>query len=1199
MRCSTCGHDNEADRKFCGQCGTRLAVVCEACGHANAPDDRFCGECGAAMGAGQHGTAETAPGVPASGISPAAGMPSIAGAEAELRLVTVLFADLVGFTAASEDRDPEDVREFLSRYFTTSREIIERYGGIVEKFIGDAVMAVWGTPVANEDDAERAVRAAMDLVEAVPAIRVGSVGGLPARAAALTGEAAVTLGAQGQGMVAGDLVNTASRLQSVAQAGTVLVGESTYQAASRGIAFEAAGEHAVKGKELPVAAWRAARVIAGRRGMGRQTGIEPPFVGRDAELQLLRDLYHATARERRARLVSIVGVAGIGKSRLSWELFKYLDGLVEVLYWHQGRSPAYGEGVTFWALGEMVRRRAGLAETDDESATRAKVAGMLDEFVPDDDERRWIGPRLLALLGLEDAPAGQREELFAAWRTFFERVADQGPVVMVFEDLHWADSGQIDFIESILEWSKGRPILVVTLARPELMDRRPTWGAGQHHFTALHLEPLPAAPMTELVAGMAPGLPEVAVQRIVSQADGIPLYAVETFRMLLDSGRLEVVEGGFRATGSLDKLDIPPTLHALIAARLDALAADDRTLLQSASVLGKTFTLQGLAAVSELPSDDIEPRLRAIVRRELLELDVDPRSPERGQYGFVQAVIREVAYGTLGRRERRARHLAAARYYESLGEDELAGILASHYVDAFEASPEGPEAEAVAAQARVTLRGAADRAMALHSHDQAAALYRQALTVTSEPAERAAIHERLADAAYAGSHFEAAKAALREAIDWYGVNDRPGDAIRATTRLGAILLHEGEVAEGVSMLEAAAGRVEAGEIVDQAVVAGLASELARAHWRNNEPPEAVMPWVEKALIAAEPLALSHVIAESMDTKAGVLADQGRLQEAFALMRGAVRYAQAHGEIESEMRARNNLMFIDTDDPASALEVVLEGLETCQRIGLLDWQRQLVAVSSGILGFSRGDFEQCLKYHEAFEGDEVPLSYRLAWNGMSAGAAAVRGDLDAARATLLENREQLDKVSDPQATFSNTFTTAWVETLSGRPAEAYREIMAMATQMTGSWRATAYLLAATNAILAGDEAGLRAAYGPWRPMAPRGRYADTFIAFFEGALDIWEGRTAQGAARLRSAEETLGAMDLHLDRMNVLLGVVRLLGVDDAYGRAAADTARGIAFDLQSPTLEALLEAMIEAGRRPTPAGTTGRLATSARPVTPT
>ncbi len=1188
MRCAVCEHDNEVDRKFCGQCGARLAIVCPTCGHANPPADRFCGECGAAIGAQM-----PSPSVGAA-VGTAIGGP-LAGAppEAERRLVTVLFVDLVGFTAASEDRDPEDVREFLSRYFDISREIIGRYGGTVEKFIGDAVMAVWGTPVANEDDAERAVRAAMDLVDAVPAIRVGSVGGLPARAGALTGEAAVTLAARGEGMVAGDLVNTASRLQSVAAPGTVLVGEATYRAASNGIAFEPAGDHVVKGKELPLAAWRAVRVVAGMRGMGRQTGIEPPFVGRDAEMQLLRDLYHATVRERRARLVSVIGVAGIGKSRLSWELLKYLDGLVEVLYWHQGRSPAYGDGVTFWALGEMVRRRAGSAETDDDAATREKVAAMLDQFVPDDDDRRWIAPRILALLGLEETPPGPREELFAAWRTFFERVADAGPVVMIFEDLHWADAGLIDFIESLVESTKGRPILVVTLARPELLERRPTWGAGQRTFTAIHLEPLVATAMTRLVEGMAPGLPDTAVRRIVGQADGIPLYAVETFRMLLDSGRLEAVDGGFRATGPLEKLDIPPTLHALIAARLDALAPEDRALLQSASVLGKTFTLQGLTAVSESAAEDVEPRLRAIIRRELIELDVDPRSPERGQYGFVQSVIREVAYGTLGRRERRARHLAAARFYETLGDDELAGILASHYVDAFEASPEGPEAEAVAAQARVTLRGAAERAIGLHSHDQAAALYRQALTVTIDPAERAVILERLADASYFGSHFDDATARLREAIAWYEANDRTTDAIRASTRLGAILLHEGEVAEGVSTLEVAAAMIEAGASVDQAVYAGLASELARAHWRNSQLPDVIMPWVEKALVAAEPLALAHVIAESLNTKAGVLADQGRLQESLALMRGAVHYAQAHGLVEAEMRARNNLLFIDVDDPASSLEIVLEGREKAKRIGLRDWERQLAAVSMGLLGWSKGDFDQCLAFADLFEGDDIPLSYRLSFMGVSACAAALRGDVPAARQVMSETAALRVGVSDPQNAYGAAFSEAFIEALAGRPDVAVATVTAALPGMTGTWLQGAYSQVAGNAILAGDEAALRGAYEPWRPTAPRGRYADTFIESFEGAIDIWEGRAAIGAARMRGAAEVLDSMGLHLDRVWVLLGSIRLLGPDDPYSRAAAEKALTIAAELRSPTLEALVATIIEASRV---AMTSDRPLPSARPA---
>ncbi|HVM30953.1 MAG TPA: adenylate/guanylate cyclase domain-containing protein [Candidatus Limnocylindrales bacterium] len=323
---------------------------------------------------------------------------------AERRLVTVLFADLVGFTPFAEERDAEEVRDTLSRYFDLASEVIGRYGGTVEKFIGDAVMAVWGTPTAREDDVERAVRAALDLVESVSTL--GS--GVTARAGLLTGEAAVTLGATNQGMVAGDLVNTASRLQSVAPPGSVLVGEATYRAASGAIAFAEAGEQLLKGKTAPVAAWRALRVVAEVGGRNRSESLEAPFVGRADELRLLKDLYHATGREQRARLVSIMGPAGIGKSRLGWEFSKYTDGLVETVYWHSGRSPAYGEGITFWALGEMVRQRCELLESDDEDTTRAKVAAAVAQWAADADERAWIERALLTLLGTEAGmPADQ------------------------------------------------------------------------------------------------------------------------------------------------------------------------------------------------------------------------------------------------------------------------------------------------------------------------------------------------------------------------------------------------------------------------------------------------------------------------------------------------------------------------------------------------------------------------------------------------------------------------------------------------------------------------------------------------------------------------------------------------------------------------------------------------------------------------
>jgi len=555
--CQSCGTDNLAGAKFCSECGSRLAAGCPSCGAQNVPGAKFCTECGFRL-------TDATPAAQLVGIAsappPAAGLD--AGGRAlpttERRLVSVMFADLVGFTALAADRDSEAVRELLSRYFETARDIVERYGGTIEKFIGDAVMAVWGTPVANENDAERAVRTALDLVDAVRGLDSGADGrGLEARAAVLTGEAAVSLGVTGQGMVAGDLVNTASRLQSVAPPGAVLVGETTQRAAAGAIAFEPVGEQALKGKPAPVPAWRALRVVAKRGGQGRSEGLEAPFVGRDDELRLLKDFFHATSRERRARLLSVTGQAGIGKSRLAWEFLKYIDGVLETVYWHEGRSPAFGDGVTFWALGEMVRRRAGLAESDDEAMTRTRIAATLVEYVPDEEERRWIEPALLTLLGIGDATTGSRDELFSAWRTFFERVATEHPAILVFEDLQWADPGLLDFIDHLLEWSTSFPIFVVTLSRPELLERRPGWGAGRRNFVALSLEPLSAAAMRDLLAGLVPGLPEAAIRSILDRADGIPLYAVETVRMLVAENRLEAVEGSYRPVGDLGDVAVP------------------------------------------------------------------------------------------------------------------------------------------------------------------------------------------------------------------------------------------------------------------------------------------------------------------------------------------------------------------------------------------------------------------------------------------------------------------------------------------------------------------------------------------------------------------------------------------------------------------------------------------------------------------
>ncbi|MEX0650645.1 MAG: AAA family ATPase, partial [Actinomycetota bacterium] len=493
--------------------------------------------------------------------------------------------------------------------------------------------------------------------------------------------------------------------------------------------------------------------------------IEPPFVGRAEELRLLKDMLHATGREGKSRVVSVNGIGGIGKSRLAWELLKYVDGLTETVWWHHGRSPSYGEGVTFWALGEMVRMRAGIAETDPPGVSRSKLAASVAQHVPEEDERHWLEPRLAFLLGLDDRPAGGREELFAAWRTFFERISDGGTVAMVFEDLQWADAGLLDFIESMLEWSRNKPIYIVTLARPELADRRPNWGTGQRSFLAIHLEPLPDVRMAELVQGMVPGADDAAVARIAERAEGIPLYAVETIRMLADRGVLRAGDGAYELVGDLGEIQVPETLHALIASRLDALGPKDRGLLQDAAILGKSFTLDALSAVTGADPTSLDPRLLDLTRKEFLVFEADPRSPERGQYAFVQSIIREVAHGMLSKANRRSRHLAAAHHYEAAGDDELAGVVAAHYMEALGATPEGPDADALAARARDWLGQAAERAVSLGSPDQALVFAEQALDITPHGAERADLLKRAARAAGDALRHEQQFGYLRQAIE--------------------------------------------------------------------------------------------------------------------------------------------------------------------------------------------------------------------------------------------------------------------------------------------------------------------------------------------------------------------------------------------------------------------------------------------------
>ncbi len=1151
MICSNCGTPNPSGLKFCGECGTRLAISCASCGAVLSAGTKFCGECGT-----------PAPGTVASSATTGAGG-GATNPVAERRLVSVLFADLVGFTPFAEERDAEQVRDTLTTYFELATDVITRYGGAVEKFIGDAVMAVWGAPTAHEDDAERAVRAGLELVDAVRVLGPG----IQARAGVLTGEAAVTLGATNQGMVAGDLVNTAARLQSVAQPGTVLVGEATHRAASRAITFEEIGEQALKGKAAPVAAWRALRVVSEVGGRNRAETLEAPFVGRDDELRLVKDLFQATTRERRARLVSVMGPAGIGKTRLAWEFSKYADGLIGTVWFHDGRSPAYGDGISLWALGEMVRRRAGLIETDDEPTTRLKVAETVAEHVPDETERRWIEPALLALLGIDTGSVGS-DQLFGAWRTFFERMAATAPVVMVFEDFHNADSGLIDFVDHLLEWSRAVPIYVVTLARPELLEKRPDWGAGKRNFNSIYLEPLADGDMRELLAGLVPGLPEPAIKAIVSRAGGFPLYAIEIVRMLLAEGRLALVDGVYRPVDDLTTLAVPESLTALIASRLDGLDQADRILVQDAAVLGQSFTVVGLAAVSGIEQADLESRLVSLVARELISLQVDPRSPERGQYAFVQALIREVAYKTLARRDRKTRHLAAARFFESLDTDELAGGLAGHYLAAHANSEAGPEADALAGQARIALKAAAERAAALGGHDQAVAFLEQALTVTTEPVERTETWRRIAVSAEAAARFETAEGYLELAVDWYRAQAMTDEAAAASAQLGQCLVFRGRVEPAIERLEEA---LRVGTRSD-AASAPLWAQLARARMLHNEAAQAVID-ADRALLAAGKVDDVAVIADALITKGTALTDGVRFREGVALLRGAHALAVANGLTKPELRAINNLALgVYFDAPHESVAIVGGGLEQARRISDRGWLVQLGRLF-GDLAIRTGDWDACLAIIADLEQGVVPDEIVIHFADQRAEIAAMRGEADEAERLLTTADQMLGPITNPFQRAYHLNVRSVAALASGRPDLA----LALADEAASGSRELlqdSSELAGFIATVLRDPAGVRRALLRFDEVGALGVSGRAASAQLAGGVAGLEGRPDEALDSYRRARA--GWHDLRLPWAEALCAIAMATVLDPAEPevRAAADAAREILVHLGAmPHLEMLDKAM--------------------------
>jgi hypothetical protein len=995
----------------------------------------------------------------------------------------------------------------VTRAFDRLSAEVDRYEGTVEKFAGDAMLAVFGVPATHEDDAERAVRAALEMQAAMgelaTELRAEGRPELALRVGVETGEVLVDLGrAQGERdrIVTGDAVNTAARLQQIAQPGAITVGPFAYAATRDVVEYEELPPAALKGKALPVAAWRAVAVKARRGGVRPSLGIEAPLIGRDEEIALVKETVRRTVADGRPHLVTVIGSAGVGKSRLSWELEKYLDGLPDTFYWRKGRCLAYAQA-SYSALADAIKADAKILDDDAPATAAAKLVARVAELdgAADPDLLRAVE----ALLALGHPTDLDRDQLFDAWRRYLELLARQNPLVLVQEDIHWADVGLLDFIEYLARWAEG-PIVILCLARHELLELRPTWGGGMPNVASIVLEPLDAAESAQLVdALLAGGLPAALRDRVVTLADGNPLFTEELVRMFVDRGVLRFGDGRWQLARPVEEVEIPGSIHAVLAARLDGLPAAEKKAAQNAAVVGRIFwdalighlSRQGTSATGEV--------LRRLRVKEL----VVPRQPSAlagaAEFGFRHVLIRDVAYDSLPKRDRAAKHLDVARWAEETladRQDEMVELLAAHYSAALEyeeefAAPDSERLRDLRQKTYTYARRAGIRADGLSNKEHAARWFRtaveQARVLALPPRERVALALEYNDAATGYEPHETFLAVLREALtlgeampDLTADDEQQLAHVRSNLMLYLYNTDDVEGAravgrEGIARLEP--GPPSPGR-------ADLRARLGWTYWRAG-PQEEAPPILREAIDEARACGADDMARVALHELGVATSMLGDLRAGVALAEESMELARAANDRFLMMRCYINvpaLMSGNGDTNERIMPIFVEGLDRARR-SMDHVSVSWIAQNMGDQLTSHGHLDEAFPYLE----EALAAARSVGEAGRIAGCLGnrafhriVMGDHAAARDDLAESL-RLVSVVEPQGAIYFAVMDAlllWPEdplAASQSLAEALRSTdAAFASPLDGA------PVQARMAIRIGDDAGLRTSVDRFRDVAAR-------------------------------------------------------------------------------------------------------------------